>query len=172
MGESLSIADAQGPPVDAQLGLLFLLPLLLIIGAIVYLVRQHDKARVGNAPLRAEIEAAVSYSTPLDHVSFLGTGGFTGGTRGYWIIIKEPARLVVGVDAFMVTSYLDEYVFCGRKAPIAVSQEPSRMVKHDWIIISGRSGGRQAELAISREGALQEIWTALAGTGAAPVPRP
>jgi RHS repeat-associated protein len=134
-----------------------LLPLivpLLIIGVIVYMFTRRTRERASNAPLRGEIEARVCFSTLLARVSMLGTGGFEGGTRGYWNTLKGPARLIVGTDAFMVSSFFWEYAFRGRESSIALSQEPSSAVARDSIIITGESGGRQVQLAISRRGAL------------------
>jgi hypothetical protein len=146
---------------------------LLIIGGIVYLFVRRRRERETNAPLRGEIEARVCFATPLDRVSKLGTGGFEGGTRGYWIALRGPTRLTVGTDAFMVSApqALREYVFTGRESSIAFSQEPSRAVTRDWIIITGQTAAGEIQLAISRREGLPQIWEALAGTGAALVPR-
>jgi hypothetical protein len=43
---------------------------------------------------------------------------------------------------------------------------PSRLVGRDWIVITGEAGGRQVQLAITRDNLL-DVWQALAGTGAA-----
>jgi hypothetical protein len=64
----------------------------VIIGGVMYLVMRRNRERFTNAPLRSQIEAQVGLSTPLDHVSILGTGGFEG-TRGQWIRFKGPKRL-------------------------------------------------------------------------------
>lgn len=90
---------------------------LLIIGGIVYMFTQRNRVRTRNAPLRAEIEAQVSYETALERASILGTGGF-GGTRGYWISLRGPKRLIVGTDAFMVCApqAFREFVFTGRES--------------------------------------------------------
>jgi hypothetical protein len=151
----------------------FVLIPLLIVGGIVYLFVRRSRDREKNAPLRGEIEARVCFATPLDRVSKLGTGGFEGGTRGYWIALRGPTRLTVGTDAFMVSApqALREYVFTGRESSIAFSQEPSRVVKRDWIIITGQSATGEVQLAVSRRDAMPQIWEALAGTGAALVPR-
>jgi hypothetical protein len=143
---------------------------LVIVGGIVYLFVRQNRERTTNAPLRAEIQAQVRLSTPLDHVSILGTGGF-GGTKGQWIRFKGPKRLVVGADAFMISmpQALREFAFSGRESSIALSQAPSRLTQRDWIIITGQAGDRQVQLAITRKENLPEIWQALAGTGAAPV---
>ena len=76
---------------------------LLVIGGIVYLFTRWNRERAGNAPLRGEIEAQVCFETTLDRASILGTGGF-GGTRGVWIPLRGPKRLIVGTDAFMVSA--------------------------------------------------------------------
>ena len=150
---------------------------LVIIGGIVYVLVRQERERARSAPLRAEIraeiEARVCFATTLDRVRILGTGGF-GGTRGQWIAVMKggPKRLIVGTDAFRVVGPFGEYVFRGRESSIAFSQEASRAAARDWIIITGQSGTRQVQLAISRKDALPEIWRALEGTGAARVPRP
>ncbi len=70
---------------------------------IVYLYVRRNRERARNAPLRTEIEARVCFETPLSRASVLGTGGF-GGTRGMWISVRGPKRLIVGTDAFMVSA--------------------------------------------------------------------
>ena len=118
----------------------------------------------GNAPLRGEIAARVCFETTLDRASFLGTGGF-GGTRGVWIRLRGPKRLIVGTDAFMVSApqALSEFVFRGSESSIAFGQAVN---PDDCIMITGQAGGRQVQLAITG-GNLPDIWQALAGTGAA-----
>jgi hypothetical protein len=147
------------------------LPVLIpfvIIGGIMYLFMRQKRERTTNAPLRDEIQAGVRFATRLDHASHLGTGGF-GGTRGQWISLRGPKRLVVGADAFMISSpqALREFVFTGRESSIRFSQAPSRLVQRDWIIITGPVSGRQEQLAITKKAGLPDIWQALAGTGAA-----
>jgi len=141
---------------------------LLIIGGIVYLFTQRNRERSGNAPLRGEIEARVCFETTLNRASILGTGGF-GGTRGVWIPLRGPKRLIVGTDAFMVSApqALREFVFRGPGSSIAFGQAVS---PDDCIMITGQVGGRQVKLAIAG-GNLPDIWQALAGTGAALVLR-
>jgi hypothetical protein len=138
------------------------------MGGIVYLFTRQNRERTTNAPLRRAIQAQVRLSTPLDHVSVLGTGGF-GGPHGQWIRFKGPKRLVVGADAFMISmpQALREFVFTGRDSSIAFSQAPSRLAERDWIVITGEAGGRQVQLAITKKEGLREVWQALAGTGAA-----
>ena len=144
----------------------------VVMGGIMYLVMRRNRERFTNAPLRGEIQARVCLSTPLDHVSILGTGGF-GGTRGQWIRFKGPKRLVVGADAFMISlpGASREFAFTGRESSIAFSQARSRLAKRDWIIVTGEAGGRQVQLAITKKSGLLEIWQALAGTGAAQATR-
>jgi len=153
-----------------------LIPLLLlplIIGVFVYMVVQRGRERARNAPLRAEIAAQRSFATNLDRVAAFKANGFGGGTRGYWIVARGyPKQLIVGTNAFMVSIPYREYVFRGSESSIAISQEPSRMITRDWIIITGRQGTRQVDLAISRSNALPEIWAALAQAGATPGPLP
>jgi hypothetical protein len=137
--------------------------------------RAGNRGRAGNAPLRNDIEARVSFQTHLYRASVLGTGGF-GGTRGAWISLRGSKRLIVGTDAFMVsassaTQPLREYVFIGRESSIALSQAPSRVIDRDWIVITGQAGGRQVWLAITRNN-LPEVWQALAGTGVTLVSAP
>jgi hypothetical protein len=141
---------------------------LLIIGGIVYLFTRRNRERARNAPLRGEIEAQVCFETALDRASILGTGGF-GGTRGVWIPLRGPKRLVVGTDAFMVSApqALREFVFRGPESSIAFGQAVN---PDDCIMITGQAGGRQVQLAITRDN-LPDIWQALAGTGAALVLR-
>jgi hypothetical protein len=147
------------------------LPVLMpfvVIGGILYLFMRQNRERTANAPLRGEIQAGVRFATKLDLVGILGTGGF-GGTRGQWIRLRGPKRLVVGADAFMISSpqALREFVFTGRESSIRFSQVPSRLVQRDWIVIAGQVSGRQVQLAITKKAGLPDIWQALAGTGAA-----
>ncbi len=147
-----------------------LLPLLmplLIIGGWVYMFKRRNRERGRNAPLRAEIEAQVRFETNLYRASILGTGGF-GGTRGYWIPLRGPKRLIVGTYAFTVSApqALREFVFTGRESSIAFTRMPARLVDRDWIVITGQAGGRQVQLAITQDNLL-DVWQALAGTGAA-----
>lgn len=141
---------------------------LVIIGGFVYLFTRRNRERTGNAPLRAEIEAHVCFESILYRASILGTGGF-GGTRGYWIALRGPKRLIVGTDAFMISApqALRQFVFRGRESSIAFTQVPSRLVVRDWIVITGQAGGRQVQLAITQD-KLMDAWQALAATGAAP----
>jgi hypothetical protein len=151
------------------LDILKVLPVVLIVVAVVGTRRRRDREGAMNAPLRDEIAARVVFETALDHVSFVGEGGFAG-TLGYWISSTDPARLVVGTDAFVISSFSREFAFRGCESSIALSQEPSRMVRRDYVIITGGSGDQWHEVAISRNRDLQEIWMALAGTGAATSP--
>ena len=140
---------------------------LLIIGGWLYMFKRRKSERTANAPLRGAIEARVCYQTILQRARVLGTGGF-GGTRGYWISLRGPKRLIVGTDAFMVSApqALREFVFTGPESSIAFSRDPSLLNGRDWIVITGQSGGRQVQLAIL-PGNLDEVWQALASTGAA-----
>jgi hypothetical protein len=140
---------------------------LLIIGVIVYMFMQRNGERARNAPLRGEIGARVCFETILYRASILRPGGF-GSIRGQWIPLRGPKRLIVGTDAFMVSApqALREFVFTGRETSIAFTQVPSRLVGRDWIVITGRAGGRQVQLAITQDNLL-DVWQALAGTGAA-----
>lgn len=137
---------------------------LLIISCIVYLFVRRNRERARNAPLRAEIEAQVRFETTLVRASMLGTGGF-GGTRGVWIRLQGPKRLIVGTDAFMISTpqALREFIFVGAESSIAFGQAVN---PDDCIMISGEAGGRQIKLAITGKD-LQGIWHALAGTGVA-----
>jgi hypothetical protein len=139
--------------------------IVAIVCVWVYLFVRRNRERVRNTPLRSEIEGGVSFAASLSRVSVLGAGGF-GGTKGMWILLQGPKRLTVGADAFIVSApqALREYVFTGRESSIAVSQAPSRRVNRDWIVITGQAGGRQVQLAITRDN-LPEVWQALAGTG-------
>jgi hypothetical protein len=56
--------------------LLSWLPMLAVPAVLVFLVRQRDRERARNAPLRSEIEAQVCFATTLDRASKPGTGGF------------------------------------------------------------------------------------------------
>jgi hypothetical protein len=143
-----------------------LLIALAIVGVIVYVFRQRNRERAMNVPVRGEIEAQVRFETALDAASILGTGGF-GGTRGQWIRLRGPKRLVVGTDAFMVSApqALREFVFTGRESSIEFTQVPSRWVDRDWIVIKGQAAGRRVQLAITRDN-LPDVWQALAGAGA------
>jgi hypothetical protein len=117
-----------------------------------------------NAPLRGEIAERVCFETTLDRVSVLGTGGF-GGTRGMWHTVRGPKRLTVGTDAFMISAplALREFVFKGAESSIAFGQAVN---PGDCIMITGQEDGRRVQLAITR-GNLQDVWQAIAGTGAA-----
>jgi len=145
----------------------FLIPFVVIAG-IMYVFMRQKRERTANAPLRGEIQARARFATRLDQVSHLGAGGI-GGTRGVWISVRGPKRLVVGADAFMISApqALREFVFAGRESSIRFSQAPSRLVQRDWIVIAGQVNGRQEQLAITKRAGLPEIWQALAGTGAA-----
>ena len=140
---------------------------LLIIGGWGYMFKRRSHERGRNAPLRAEIEARVRFETILYRASILGTGGL-GYTRGYWIPLRGPKRLIVGTDAFMVAApqALREFVFAGRESSIAFTRMPSRLVDRDWIVTTAHAGGRQVQLAI-RKTNLLDVWQALAATGAA-----
>ena len=148
--------------------LLSLLPMLAVPAVIAFLVMRRNRERARNATLRSEIEARVCFATTLDSVSLLGTGG-RGGTRGQWIPLRGPKRLIVGTNAFMISApqALREFVFRGRESSVAFSQAPSRFINRDWIVITGQAGGRQVQLAITHDNLL-DVWQALAGTGAAP----
>lgn len=128
------------------------------------------RQRAKNSGLRSEIEAQVCFETTLRYASLLGTRGYEGfgGTRGRWIALQGPRRLIVGTDAFIFSApnALKEYVFRGRECSIAHSQAPSHFAKRDWIVITGPADGRQVQLAISHDN-LAEVWQALTGTGVA-----
>jgi len=145
----------------------FLLTLAIIVGGIYMMVMQRNRERARNAPLRGEIEARVCFETTLDRVSKLGTGGFDG-TRGFWIPVRGPKRLMVGADAFMISApqALREFVFTGRESSIAFARVPFGLVVRECIVITGQANGRQVQLAI-RQDNLRDVWQALAGTGAA-----
>ncbi len=119
------------------------------------------------APLRREIQAQVCFATTLDRASLLGTLGF-GGTGGRWIRLQGTKRLTVGTSAFMVSApqALREFAFRGCESSIAFSRMPSRLVDRDWIVITGQSGGRKVQLAITNRN-LPEVWQALERAGAA-----
>jgi hypothetical protein len=137
---------------------------LLIISCIVYLFVRRSRERARNAPLRAGIEAQVCFEATLDRASVLGTGGF-GGTRGVWIRLQGPKRLVVGTEAFMISApqALREFIFVGTESSIAFGRAVN---PDDCIMITGEAGGRQIQLAITGKN-LQGIWRALAATGVA-----
>ena len=143
----------------------------VILSGFVYLSVRRNRERAGNAPVRNEIEARVSYRTRLDRASVLGTGGF-GGTRGVWIPLRGPKQLMVGTDAFMISAprALREIVFTGDESAIAISQTPLGAAGQDWIVITGQAGGRQIRLAIAARDNLPEIWQALASTGVTQLP--
>jgi hypothetical protein len=136
---------------------------LMWVGTRVWLNRQ----RARNSPLRREVAAQVCFATTLDRASIFRKSPF-GRAAGQWFPLRGPQRLIVGTDAFIFSAplALREFCFSGRECSIAFSQAPSRFVNRDWIVISGRAGGRPVQLAISRDN-LQEVWQALAGTGAA-----
>lgn len=71
-----------------------------------------------------------------------GTGGQRG-TRGAWIDVRGPTRLVVGTDAFMISApqALSEFVFTGRESSIAFTQMQFGPAGRDWIVIKGPAGG-------------------------------
>jgi len=143
---------------------------LAIIGVIAYLLVRRNRERGTNAPLRGAIEAQVCFETVLSRARVLGTGGF-GGTRGYWIPLRGPKRLIVGTDAFMVSApqAMREFVFSGRGSSIAFTRMRSGLLDRDrgWIVVTGRADGRQIELAIAQDNLL-DVWEALARTGAMP----
>ena len=104
------------------------------------------------------------FEATLDRASILGTGGF-GGTHGVWIPLRGPKRLIVGTNALMISApqTLREYVFSGLETSITFGQVATA---GDCIMITGPTGGRQVQLAITRDN-LQDIWRALAATGVA-----
>lgn len=146
--------------------MVFVILAVVVCGA-AGLVIQRNRQRAGNAPVRGEIEARVCFESPLDGVEKLGSGGF-GGTR-YWYTQKGPKRLIVGADAFMISApqALSEFVFTGAESSITLTQMRFGPAGRDWIVITGHSGGRQVQLAITHGGNLMDIWRALAATGAA-----
>lgn len=149
--------------------LLILIQFVIIVGIVFLVMRRQNRERTTNAPLRGEIQAGARFATRLDHVRILGTGGF-GGTRGQWISLRGPKRLVVAAGAFMISvpqARLHEFAFTGLESSIRFSQAPSRLVQRDWIVIAGQASGREVQLAITKKAGLPEIWRALAGTGAA-----
>jgi hypothetical protein len=146
------------------------LPVLFVLAIAVlfaFALLQQHRERVRDAPLRAEIAAEARFEIALDRVRLFWTGGSR--DRGRWIRIRKngPMRLVVSPDAFAVRTPGAVWVFRGSESSIEFSQEPSRSASRDWIVITGPNGGRQVEIAISKKGSMQEIWHALAGTGAA-----
>jgi hypothetical protein len=82
--------------------------------------------------------------------------------------VRGPKRLTVGTDAFMVSApqALREFVFTGREASIAFTQMGFGRADRDWIVITGQADRRQVQLAITNDNP-QDVWRALAGTGAA-----
>jgi hypothetical protein len=128
---------------------------------------QRNRERARNAPLRSAIEARVCFETALGRVCKLGTGGL-GGTRGVWIDVRGPKRLIVGADAFMISApqALREFVFTGRESSIALTQMPFGPAGRDWIVIKGLADGGRIQLAITAHGNLMDVWQAIAGTGA------
>jgi len=145
------------------MNLLPLLSMLAVPAVIVFLVMRRNREGASNAPLLSEIGAQVCFATTLYRASRFA------GTRGEWIPLRGPKRLIVGTDAFMVSApqALREFVFRGRESSIAFSQMPSRLVARDWIVITGQADGREVQLAITKKEGLPDIWQALAGTGAA-----
>jgi hypothetical protein len=141
---------------------------IVVSGGLYLMVRRYRLERARNAQRRAEIAAQVRLAAPLDRVSKLGTGGF-GGTRGYWIPLRGPKRLVVGSDSFTVSApqALREFVFTGRDSAIKVGRMRYRLAECDWIIITGQAGGREVQLAITKKDGVSDIWQALAGAGVA-----
>jgi Domain of unknown function (DUF4328) len=121
------------------------------------------------APLRREIQAQVCFATTLDRASLLGTRGFgdLGSTRGRWIPLQGTKRLTVGTSAFMVSAprALKQFAFRGCECSIGFTRLPSRPADRDWIVITGQSGGRLVQLAITNHN-LPATWQALAAAGA------
>jgi hypothetical protein len=142
--------------------------LAVIVCGVVGLVVRRNRERAMNAPLRAQLEAQVCFETALDRVEVLGRGGFRG-TRAYWYTKRGPTRLTVGADTFMISApqALREYVFTGRESSIAFTQMQFGPAGRDWIVIKGRAGGREVQVAIMCRGNLMEVWHALAAAGAA-----
>jgi hypothetical protein len=149
-----------------RLSMGFVMMAAIVCGAVCLVVR-WNRERARNAPLRSEIEARVCFETTLGRVCKLGTGGL-GGTRGVWVDVRGPKRLIVGPDAFMVSApqALSEFVFTGRESSIAFTQMRFGPADRDWIVIKGQADGHQVQLAITH-GNLMDVWQALAGTGAA-----
>jgi hypothetical protein len=146
---------------------------LVIVGGFVSLFVRRNRDRAMNAPLRAEIGAQVRFKTRLRRVKFLGTGGWSGGTRGYWLTANGPTWLTVGTDAFIISQpqAFREYVFRGRETSMMVTQAPSGWEVRDWIVLTGQIAGRQRHIAITRDD-LPAVWQALAGTGVTVAPWP
>jgi hypothetical protein len=107
--------------------------LATIVCVAVYLVIRRNRERSSNAPLRSEIEARVCFETTLDRVSKLGTGGL-GGTRGVWISVRGPKRLIVGTDAFMVSAPRPS---ASLYLPDASQPSPSLRCRPAWLTATG-----------------------------------
>ena len=146
---------------------------LVIVGGFVSLFVRRNRERAVNAPLRAEIGAQVRFKTRLHRVKILGTGGWSGGTRGYWLTARGPTWLTVGTDAFIISNPqgFREYAFRGSGTSMMVTQAPSGWDVRDWIVLTAQIAGRQRQIAITRDD-LPEVWQALAGTGVTVMPGP
>jgi hypothetical protein len=68
---------------------------LAILSIISYLFVRRNRERDGNAPLRNEIEARVSFRAPLNRASVLGIGGFEG-TRHAGVLVEPCRSLATG----------------------------------------------------------------------------
>jgi len=68
----------------------------------------------------------------------------------------------------------EEYYFRARETAIQVRREPSRPFELRWIVVTGRTDGKDVRLAISTRNAhqLSQVWNALADAGAVPVGPP
>jgi hypothetical protein len=105
----------------------------------------------------------------LDAVQQRGEYADFAGLGIHLCLAQHHAVRMVGADAFMISApqALREFVFTGRESSIRFSQAPSRLVRRDWIVITGQASDGQVQLAITKKAGLPEIWQALAGTGAA-----
>jgi hypothetical protein len=101
---------------------------------------------------------------------------------GGWLDLKSGMALVVRGDAIEISSVAwpfrivmgEEYYFRARETTIQVRREPSRPFELRWIVVTGRTDGKDVRLAISTRNAhqLSQVWNALAGAGAVPVGPP
>ena len=147
------------------------LGVLIGCGQVVVLRRRRE------APLRREIRAQdVTFRT--------GVPVLLGQPYGWprWLQLNSVMALIVRRDAIEISSQVwpirvvlgMEYYFRARETTIQVRREPSRPFELKWIVVTGRQGGNEVKLAISKERADQlcQVWSALVGAGAVPVGPP
>ena len=130
------------------------------------------------APLRREVRTRnVTFGTVLDRVKVSDSGGWP-----KWVEVSAPMGLFVRGDAIEVSSSVAplrvvmglEYYLPAAETSIEMSRSPSRIRRKDWIVLTGRQGGKDIQVAITTTNhhALLQAWNALFTAGAIPAGLP